>query len=213
MKPAALAAVATGVALAGCATSGTAAEEGYYRCRIERAAGPGTLAMIIVVEQDGRRQFHDFSWASLSQRNRAQLRVEWTHGLPLTPSDDMTVTVTLRRTWRASRFVRVELSRSEVAPRSGDNPITGPGYGQQFHSATVTAPLSRLRAFLAGAPAMTVGVVDVNGRLLAQDRIESANFDMAAREIIAAQPEIEAMAADYRNRCELITEPDDILLT
>jgi hypothetical protein len=213
MKPAALAAVATGVVLAGCATSGTAADEGYYRCRLERAAGPGTLQMIVDVAQDGRRQFHVFSWSSPSRRERAQVRVEWIHGLPLTPSDDMTVTVTLRRTWRASRFVRVELSRSETAPRSGDNIITGPGFGQQFRSASVTARLSHLRAFLAGASAMTVVVVDANGRQLGQDRIAAADFDTAAREITAAQPEIEAMAADYRNRCELITEPDRVLVT
>jgi hypothetical protein len=124
----------------------------------------------------------------------------------------MTVTVRLHRTWRASRFVRVELSRSEADPRSADSVITGPGYGQEFRSASVTARLSRLRAFLAGAPAMTVEVVDADGRRLAQDRIDAAVFDTAAGEIIAAQPEIEAMAADYRNRCQL-TEPDQIMLT
>ena len=213
MKQAALAAVATGIALAGCATSRTAADESYYRCRIERAAGPGTVTMIIDVEQDGRVQDHEFSWALRSPRDRAQVRVAWIHMGPLSPASDMTVTVSLRRTWRASRLVRVELSRSEAAPRSGDNVITGPGYGQEFRSASVTAPLSRLRAFLSGAPAMTAGVVDANGRRLAQDRIEAADFDIAVREITAAQPEIEAMAADYRNRCELITEPDRILVT
>ena len=213
MKPAELAAVVTGVALAGCATSGTAADERYYRCRIERAAGPGTVTMIIDVEQDGRVRDHEFSWALRSPRDRAQVRVlEWILMGPLSPASEMTVTVSLRRTWRASRFVRVELSRSEAAPRSGDNVITGPSYGQEFRSASVTARLSRLRAFLAGAPAMTVRVVDANGRLFAQDRVETADFDIAAREIIAAQPEIEAMAADYRDRCEL-TGPDVIVLT
>lgn len=209
MKQAALAAVATGVALAGCATSGTATDARYYRCRVGRAAGPGTLNMIVDVEQDGRRQDHNFRWNLRSPRNEAQIQIEWFHVLPPAPADDMRVTFTLRRTWRA-RFVRVVLLRGEEGLQS--RTVMGPTYGRDLRSASVTTDLSHLREFLAGAPHLTVGIVDANGGLLAQHRIEPAMFGRAAQAIADARPEIEAMVGDYRNRCEL-TAPDRILLT
>lgn len=209
MKLAVLAAVATSVALAGCAAPGTASEERYYRCRVERAAGPGIVTMIVDVEQDGRVLDHDFSWALRSPSDRVQLRVEWTHMGPMTTGDEAIARFTHRRPSRA-RLVRLVLSPSE-----GPEPaqvIASPTFGREVRNVSITVPLSRLRDFLAGAPSLTAGIVDGNGRLLGQDRIETADLDVAVREVAAAQPEIEAMAADYRNRCAL-TEPDRIILT
>jgi hypothetical protein len=208
MKQPALAAVATGLALAGCATSGTADDARYYRCFVERAAGPGTLQMIVDVERDGRRQDHYFSWALRPPRRGVRLRIEWANVAPMTTSDALIATFTFRRPARA-RYVRLALMQADPA-RS--RTITGPTYGPDQRSASLSVDLGHIRDFLGDASVLKVGAIDRRGRLVAEDRVEAAVFETAAREIAAALPEIEAMAADYRNRCAL-AGPDRVLLT
>jgi len=209
VRKAAFAAAAAGLALAACATDRSAAEARIYRCVLERAEADGTLSLSIQVDQDGRRLYHFFGWTLRSPRDGAQVGIDWINVGAPTPAQGMQVTFGLRRTWR-TRFARVVLLRGEDGLQS--RTIMGPTYGRDYPTASLTVTLAHLREFLTEAPHLTVAAVGANGRLLTRHRIEKAVFERAASAMTAAQPEVEAMAADYRRRC-VLGPPDRVILT
>jgi hypothetical protein len=201
--------VAAGIALAACATSGSANDERHYLCVLQRPEAGGTLTVTIEVAPDGGRRFHQFSWASPSPRDAARVSIEWIHVLDLTRADDMTVTLALRRSWRAG-LARIELFRTEDRLRS--RTLTGPTFDRYTRYPSLTVPLGRLREFAAGASSLTVAAVGANGRLLAQHPVDMVPFESVPRAIAAARPQIETMAADFRQRCALAA-PDRVVVT
>ena len=67
-----------------------------------------------------------------------------------------------------------------------------------------------LMAWLAGRDHVTFVLADPRGNILAQQRVDAALLAAGAAAIEAARAEAEAMARDYRTRCEV---PEPIVVT
>ena len=209
MKGTTFAVAAASIALAACATNDNATDERHYLCVLQRPEAGGTLTVTLQVALDGRRQFPQFSWASPARRDAVRVSIEWFNAGDLIRADDMTVTLGLRRSWRAG-FARIEMFRTEDRLRS--RTLTGLMFDRYTQYPALTVPLGRLREFAAGASSLTVAAVGANGRLLAQHPVDMAPFESVPRAIAAARPQIETMAADFRQRCTLAA-PDRIEVT
>jgi hypothetical protein len=70
-----------------------------------------------------------------------------------------------------------------------------------------------IRTALAGAPQLIVRVTDRRGRTRLSHRLPAAVLDGPAEAVAARRIEIEAMVADYRNRCDFVPAGSDIVVT
>jgi len=134
------------------------------------------------------------------------VQIVWTDVRPPNPSDDVLVTIWFARTWLARRQLRLELFRNEGERQAVNGTLAGPARGRGYNLISISRRHSELREFAAGSTFLLAGVAEEGRDLLAQDRIELAQLDMALQTLAAAQPRLDAMVADYRRACRPFEE-------
>ncbi len=168
-------------------------------CIARRSDQYGTVAMGVRINDREDRFDRQVRWASV--RSEGGLRLSYWVGTGLEPDDLSDIVLGIETPWRGNPRVRIVLSRSGGF---GDRPwdvVFGSGYRRYLSGrAEVRIRLAELRAFAAGTP-VHVMVVTRRGRILAMDMLQPATIEAAAAAAAAIRPELEAMAADYRNRC------------
>lgn len=211
MRRAIAGSVGLGLVLCACATAGRhASGDPYYRCEVEQAEASGRVTLQVDVSPDGTRRGAYAEWTTPPHQRGARLKAEYLGpALPL-PTDDLRVTISYPRTWRAGRPLRLELFRSADS-RTGDGVLADSFYYRSGSALGITRWRSELNRFASGRSDLLAGVAQEGDGLLAQDRIDLTRIDLAAAAFARAHPRLEAMVADFRNACRL-TE-DEIIVT
>ena len=211
MRRAIAGSVGLGLVLCACATAGRhASGDPYYRCEVEQAEASGLTTLQFDLSPDGTLREAHAVWTTPPHQRGARVKAEWFGpNLPL-PSDDLRVTISYPRIWRAGRPLRLELFRSPDS-RTGDGVLADPSYYRSGPALAITRWRSELHRFASGRSDLLAGVAQEGDGLLAQDRIELTRLDLAGAAFARAEPRLEAMVADYRNACQL-TE-DRIIVT
>jgi hypothetical protein len=195
------------LALASCTTTGSepSPDYHYYICQVEAADAAGRTSIQVDLELDGTRRQSLAEWTSPPNQPGARLSIAWLgQNLP-SPTDDLRVTISYPRRWHAGRRLRLELFRTADG-RSGDGVLSDTTYYRGGTPLAITRWRSELQQFAAGESGFLVGVAEQGRGLLAQDRIELAQLDVAAPTFARARPRLEAMIADYRNACRRTEE-------
>jgi hypothetical protein len=131
-------------------------------------------------------------------------------------ADRAWVSIYLRAAIPARGEARIEIRRQSGERYAGEFAYAGPyrplyreGQGNIAYVDT-QARWGELNVWMSGREAITFALVARDGRVLAEDRLEARTLAGAAEALVAAKPEMDAMVADYRNRC---TVPEDIVVT
>ena len=169
-----------------------------YVCIATRSDPNGTLIMGIRINNQPRRFDSLMRWTSARSSGGVSLAFLQGH---LDLDAYSTISLSVEGQWRGNPRVRVVLSKSGVGRDRPWDVVFSSGYQRYLSGrAEVTVTLNELRAFAGGAP-VTVSVMRRNGAQVAQATLEPDAIDAAIAAVATVRPEIEAMAADYRNRC------------
>ena len=210
MKWGAFGIAASGLALASCATTGREASgEFYYRCEVEQADSSGRVSRQVDLELDATLRAAHAVWTPSGYDRGARISIKHFGANPRT-SDDVQVTISYPRTWLASRRLRLELFQSIEARRAADGVLADPSYYSSI-APQITRWSSQLHRLAAGETFILAGVAEQDGALLVHDRIDLAQIGLAAQAFARAQPQLDAMVADYRNSCRRIV--DQVIVT
>ena len=205
--------IAAAISLAGSAQAAqpAAAEPDKFNCSARRQSDFGEIWYTINVPVDGSEAFHRIAWDSPRRAEGVSLTVQW-HGSAPPPGrfgDEAWAIIRFAVGRRVRGDVRIELRRTP-----------GPHYPREFAYAGRFLPALRrhrnpsrdeaetqarweeINAWMRGRERLAVALVRRNGDVVAEDRLDAATLALSESAIATIRPEIEAMAADYRNRCE-----------
>ncbi|WP_395612483.1 hypothetical protein [Allosphingosinicella sp.] len=127
------------------------------------------------------------------------------------PDDDWSLMLDLSGFAPGSRTVRVELLRGGV--NGTDVPVLSVPRARAEPNIFTNWRRNAVRTALAGAPELLVRVTDRRGRIRLSHRLPSAVLDGPAEAVTARRAELEAMVADYRNRCTFVPAGSEIVIT
>ena len=189
--------------------SGPDASPSSYVCRITRSGDFGQVWYQLDVPVDGGAPFHRINWQLLPRGEGLGLSASW-YGAPTNGHLDdrgwVNVSFETKRSIRDR--VRLEIRRTPGPHYASEFAYAGPflrlyrpSAGANFHI-EAAARWGELDAWTAGEDALTVALVRADGKVAAEDRLQTATLAGAVAAIVAARPQVEAMAADYRHRCE-----------
>lgn len=170
-----------------------------YTCEASRSDAYGRLAISVDIAEDGSRRDYQGEWISARHPRGVGFSYRWSDTRIQSVSDRMHVLLSFDASWRSAQRVRIELHSASRGSDSSNMALTGEYMRVRDHIWS-TASLGDLRAYAAGAPLTAVIVTD-RGAILAEDRVDAALFDAPVTATEAIRPEVEALAADYRNRC------------
>jgi hypothetical protein len=204
--------------LAGCATVQPPASPldhpAEYRCRGDWQTPESRFVVEVALAEDGSLKNYHLTWLRHSTNYSLagwvmQFDFEGPR-LPL-PDDDWGLLLTMNGFAPGNRTVRVDLLRGG---QGGADSVTLSAPRVRANAWIVTHwRRDAVRAALAGAPELVVHIVDRRGRTRLTHRLPSAVLDDPIRAVAIHRAEIEAMAADYRNRCEFRPAGQDIVVT
>lgn len=193
----------------------------YYLCMVNRQGpGSGSITYLLSVPVDGSAPYHRVTWVIVRQPGGLSLQVESSGETPA-PGGHMD-----DRAWYFSRFsidhpvrgeARLEIRRRSDRYYQGEFAFAGDyqrgfRYTNPFHQDFETqGRWGDLRAWLAGsANGVTFALVQRDGTVIAQQRLDAAMIEAGAAAIEQTRAEAEAMARDYRNRCDV---PEPVVIT
>ncbi|HEV7660709.1 MAG TPA: hypothetical protein VGO55_12795 [Allosphingosinicella sp.] len=173
----------------------------YFSCGVERADPIGTIRANEFVFPDGVRDQPVFSWevqrAPDGIRTIAVWGIEGPHGFSSVHIDytggarDQVYRIQLRL-WPGDDTQVMQLQTGLMRPRPGDGMIyTSTGWDS-------------LRALLTNASDPRFVVLSAEGNVVRSDPIDPSAFERAVTLAAALRPEVEAMVADYRDRCDYV---------
>ena len=178
-------------------------DQGYmYLCTAVHRDPHGTLTLRVAVHGgDPSETDYYAEWTSV--RSPGGLTLSYVladQGTQVRVTDLTLITLIFEARWRGDPRAMILLSKS------GRYNGVGLAFRGEFERAVggrlgSSVPLGELRAYAGGAP-LTVMVKNRRSEVLARDRIDPALLDAAVAAAEAVRPEAQAMAADYRNRCE-----------
>lgn len=219
MRKAALAVTAIGLAAPAAGATPPPAPHHSYYCHVEQREGAATLSVTRDVALDGIAAPYEAEWATPAQpegpREGVGIRVyAWTAPSLGPPPDNMPVD--LRTRTQATIVARggysLELRREGnegapdlVIPRAF---MTGwPGETMAF------AGWGQLRALARDTGSIQVTLRNSRQTVVARERLDPALFEGLVRALAPARRTIDAMVADFRNRCALDGGPQMVIVT
>ncbi len=173
----------------------------YYSCAVERAVPNGTVSAFRLIEPSGRGLNDDrlHSWDISLSPGGIQLHAVWTDDPPaetgwiviLAPMEDT------RDVWR------IQVLR---APDNGGEDLQWETGLRRPRDGTLQVNTSwgPFMGLLAGAPDPRIVLRSADGTVLRSDPIDLPGFARAVALGDSLEPELDALVADYRNRCRLI---------
>ena len=185
-----------------------------YRCERDWQTPDSRFLARATLSADGNLKSYHLTWLRHSTDYRiagwvTQFDFEGAR-LP-GPGDDWSLLLSLNGFAPGAETVRVDLLRRR------ENGV---------HAVALSSPRTRatawiitnwhrnaVRAAFTGAPELIVRVTDRRGRTRLFHRLPSAVLDAPTEAFAARHAEIEALVADYRNRCDFIPEGADIVVT
>ena len=171
----------------------------YFSCRIERTDPIGTVAATEFVFPNGTRDGQVFSWEA--RRDPEGIRLEAVWGIE-GPEDGSFVQIDYSGTLRDDVY-RIQVRRypeQESGVLLLQSGLIHPEDGM-LHIFTEWGPLA---AVVTGAPDPRLVIVDAEGNVVRSDPIDKTAFGRVAGIAAGLRPELEALVADYRNRCEFV---------
>lgn len=174
----------------------------YYSCRVEREVPNGTVSVFKLIEPSGRGLNDDrlHTWVTNLSLGGVQLHAVWTDDPPvetgwisiLYPMEDI------------QDVYRIQVLRTPPDNDGEDlqweSGLRQPSDGS-LHASASWGPFMGL---LAGAADPRIVVLAADGTVLRSDPVDLPGFARAVALGDSLEPELDAMVADYRNRCELI---------
>ncbi|HST35245.1 MAG TPA: hypothetical protein VLK25_01260 [Allosphingosinicella sp.] len=181
----------------------------YYACKIERANAGGSLSIEWRVPEDGAGGPSYIFWSSQRQLERVNFSTVWpiADGRIVSP-DGVMIYVTQ---WHTRGRRRIELRR---VPEAADQPVRmyAGRFDRRRFQVSISIPLPGMRAFLRRATALEVRVVDPRGRILASEMLNPALVETLPALLDGLQAELDAVRANYRERCERREPGDEIVV-
>jgi hypothetical protein len=174
----------------------------YYSCRVERDAPNGTVQAYRLIERSGRPYNDDtlHTWVSNLSVDGIQLHATWADEPPAeTGWIDILYPMT-----DTEDVYRIQVRR--VAPGNDSEDLQWESALRHARegSLQVSAEWGPFLGLLAGAPDPRIVVLGADGTVLRSDSVDLAGFARAVAIGDGLEPELNAMVADYRNRCTFI---------
>lgn len=169
----------------------------FYRCAVRQAIAGYDFGVGATVYLDGRPTFFSALWMGGDRRLRMNLQLFWY----AESYDGLAGSAALRVNFM---FRRALYGRFEFRPvRNGAAAEPAVSTGTRYMSRMQEGGIlwREIDAAVRGEGAAAV-VTDYDGRIAVQWRIDPAAHDAAMRVIRESRAQVEAMLADYRNRCE-----------
>jgi hypothetical protein len=202
------ASVAAIAAMAQAAEAAPAPGPTFYVCRAARDGAFGHIWFEMEVPVDGSARFHRINWSIPPRTEGLGISAQWMGEAPvngqLDDRADVFVRMTTRRRIRGE--ARIEIRRDSRRHYPSQFAIAGqyqrPSHPDRGFSHVETEGMwGELRDWMRGLDSLTFALVQRDGTVVAEDRLDAATLASAAAAIAAVRPELEAMAADYRHRC------------
>ncbi len=193
-------------------------EPNYYICIVERTGDFGSITYWLEVPVDGSAPFHRINWAIPRREQGLRLWVQQDLGAPVDGQlDDRSwVHIYFDTPKRIRDEVRIEIRRQPGERYPSEFSYAGPykrpflWHDRPFYYVETQARWGELRAWMAGRERLTFALVKRDGTVMDQDRLDAATLAGVAEALAAVTPELEAMAADFRTRCQV---PEPIVIT
>jgi hypothetical protein len=174
-----------------------------YACKIERTNPLGKLKVEWRMTPSGEGTPTYAYWTTENGAS-ATLSMSWMfRGTAGPPPDDAFVSVTH---WYTRGRRRVELRRDAAS-----QPLVG-AYDRRRWQVSINRSLAEMRIFAGDAQVLDVRAVDRNGRVLGTGQVNPATLRAAAALSADIQQEIDAVLADFRNRCELHDPANEVVV-
>ncbi|MDQ4088103.1 MAG: hypothetical protein M3177_08885 [Pseudomonadota bacterium] len=184
-------------------------EPTFYMCGASRTGPFGHIWYGMDVPVDGSARFHRITWTTPRRAEGLSLSATWMGPEPVGGlwDDRGWVSVTFSTTRRIRDRVRLEVRRRAGAIYPEQFAYAGP-----FKRMIRDGPLSiihaqgqwdELKVWMSGWEALTFALVRRNGTVMAEDHLDATTLAAVDAAIAAVRPDIEAIAADYRDRCRV----------
>lgn len=203
--------------LAGCATVSSPVlpdRPAEYQCQADWQTPDSRFVATAFLSEDGGLKSYHLTWLRHSTDYRV---VGWVtqfdfEGARLpAPGDDWSLMLSMNGFAPGARTVRVDLLRGGAG---GADAVVLSAPRTRARTWIVTNwRRNAIRATLSGAPVLIVRVIDRRGRIRLSHRLPAAVLDGPAEAVAVRRAEIEAMVADYRDRCQFIPAGSDIVVT
>jgi hypothetical protein len=190
----------------------------YFMCHVARTGTFGHIWYVLNVPVDGSAPFHRVNWQIPDRAEGLRLSVQSDGPPPVDGrlNDRAWFHVTFQTSRPVTRDARIEIRRMPGERYVPEFAYAGPyqrlhlGLSRGLHAIETQGRWEELNAWMNGRDFLTFALVRRNGTVVAEDRLDAATISDAAGAIAAARLEVEAMAEDYRRRCEV---PEPIVVT
>lgn len=178
-----------------------------YSCTVVREGPQGRLRLVRGLDAAGIPDSAMIEWRWT--QGGLTMGVAWGEEIEGRPKDENLVTLELETGPQPGSGMRLEVWRD--GPRPAAPGVTGDW--RQVGSARVHA-IVRLDALrgIAGQGMLVVAAVDREGKVRARQSVDVALLAAPRAMLDAALPELDAMRADFRNRCEPVSD-EEIIVT
>jgi hypothetical protein len=200
--------------LAGGATVPPPAHPAEYRCRADWQTPDSRFVAEAALAEDGGFKAWHLTWLRHPTNYSV---VGWVTQFDFEgprlprPDEDWSLLLSMNGFAPGTQTVRVELLRVGAG---GPDIVALPAIRTRANAWIMTNwRRNAVRAAFAGAPELIVRVTDRRGRTRLSHHVPSAVLDGPAEAVAARRAEIEAMVADYRNRCIFVPAGSDIVVT
>lgn len=186
-------------------------EPTYYSCSVTRTGTFGAVWYWLDVPVDGSAPYHRVQWQTPDRAEGLELMARsdgpQSVGSGLNEFASFVATFTTSRP--VSRDARIEIGRGPGEQDASGFAYAGP-YQRLYpwldgplHAIETEGRWEDLVAWMRGRDFLTFALARRDGSVVAQERLDATTVAAAVGAIADAQREIEAMAAEYRQRCHL----------
>lgn len=179
-----------------------------YICRASLDGDYGRITdNLWVSTESGRPYAHELHWRAPMRLSGVTLALFWRGEAPEGPWQDWEVEplIEFRTVERPPRDVRLEIRDDDAA-----TPLVADA---RYRERSTRAYLiygrirwSALRERMRGRSGLDIVLARPDGTVVARDRLDTAALDLPAQAIAALRPSLDAMASDFRTRCEVPPE-------
>jgi hypothetical protein len=178
----------------------------YYSCVVEREVPNGTVQAFRLIERSGRPYNTDtlHTWVSNLSPDGIQFHATWSDE---PPAETGWIAILYPMT-DAEDVYRMQVRREAPGDDTEDLQWESGLRHAREGSLQVHASWGPFLGLLAGARDPRIVVLGADGTVLRNDPVDLAGFGRAVALGDSLEPELDAMVADYRNRCRLVESLD-----
>jgi hypothetical protein len=168
----------------------------FYSCAFREPVAGGELRVGAELALDGRMRGYYAEWLKSERDPYMRIRIDW-------EGPTFAATAAGPRIEFQVDAERDFAGRAELRRAGNDNaPPLFAGATNFGLMKYVVLPWRRIDAAARGSGGILVVTRRLDGRFLSRTRFDAATFDAAATALAANRARLEAMVADYRNRCD-----------